>query len=82
MLALTFANPADYDLIRQDDTIDILNFNDFSPKKPLEIRLNHADGTSDTILANHTYNKAQIDWVRAGSALNKIREELEMHKFF
>jgi aconitate hydratase len=76
MLGLTFANPADYDKIRQDDKVTIVDFADFAPGKNLTIRLDHADGTSETIEAAHTYNAAQIGWVKAGSALNKIREEL------
>ncbi len=75
MLGLTFANPADYDLIRQDDTVSIPDFSEMAAGKNLTIVLNHADGTSDSFEAKHTYNQAQIDWVRAGSALNKIREE-------
>jgi aconitate hydratase len=76
MLGLTFANPADYDKIRQDDKVSFVNFADFAPDKNLTIALNHSDGTSETIEAEHTYNQAQINWVKAGSALNKIREEL------
>lgn len=76
MLALTFANPGDYDLIRQDDTIDILGFDTFSPDKNLTVVLHHSDGTTDKFDVEHTYNEAQISWVRAGSALNKIKEEL------
>ncbi len=76
MLGLTFVNPADYDLIRQDDTVDIADFSEFAPGKNLTIVLNHADGTKDSFEAKHTYNQAQIDWVKAGSALNKIREDL------
>ena len=76
MLALTFANPSDYDLVRQDDEIDILGLETMELGKPLQVKLRHSDGTSDTFDVNHTYNAAQIDWVRAGSALNKIREEL------
>ncbi len=75
MLALTFANPADFDKVRQDDTIDIKGFESFAPGKPLTVVLNHADGTSDRFDVNHTYNQAQIDWVTAGSALNKIRKD-------
>ena len=75
MLALTFVSPADYDLIRQDDTVDILDFSEMQPGKDLTIRLNHADGTSHDIKAAHTYNAAQIEWVNAGSALNKIRQD-------
>ncbi len=76
MLALTFANPADYDLIRQDDTIDILGFDTFSPDKNLTIVLHHSDGTTEKFEVEHTYNEAQISWVTAGSALNKIKEEI------
>lgn len=76
MLALTFANPADYDKVRQDDLVDIEGFDTFAPDKNLTIVLHHADGTTDRFEVTHTYNQQQIDWVRAGSALNKIREEL------
>ena len=76
MLALTFANPSDYDKVRQDDKVSILGFESFAPGKPLQIRLDHADGSSDTFAVNHSYNQQQIDWVRAGSALNLIRQEL------
>lgn len=76
MLALTFANPADYDLVRQDDQIDILGLETMERGKPLQVVLRHADGTTDQFDVNHTYNQAQIEWVRSGSALNKIREEL------
>ncbi|HMP30019.1 MAG TPA: aconitase family protein, partial [Saprospiraceae bacterium] len=76
MLALTFSNPSDYDLVRQDDEVSIIGFETMEAGKPLQILLKHADGSSDTIVANHTYNEAQIGWVRAGSALNEIREKL------
>ncbi len=76
MLGLTFVNPADYDKVRQDDYISIPDFKDFAPGKNLTIALKHADGTTDSFEVAHTYNAAQIDWVRAGSALNKIREEM------
>lgn len=76
MLALTFADPADYEKVRQDDTIDIIDFDQMAPGKQLTMVLHHADGTSDQIKLNHTYNEAQIGWVKAGSALNKIREEI------
>ncbi len=76
MLGLTFVNPDDYAKVRQDDTIDILGFDEMTPGKNLTIVLHHADGSQDSFEVAHTYNKAQIDWVRAGSALNKIREEL------
>lgn len=74
MLALTFADPQDYDLVRQDDKVSILGLDDMQPNVPLTIRLDHADGTSHSFKVNHSYNEAQIEWVRAGSALNKIRE--------
>ncbi|MDX1477831.1 MAG: aconitate hydratase [Saprospiraceae bacterium] len=77
MLALTFVNKSDYDLIRQDDTIDIPDFDEFAPGRNLTVVLNHADGSTDSFEVAHTYNTAQIGWVRAGSALNKIREELQ-----
>lgn len=76
MLALTFVNPADYDKVRQDDKIDILGFDDMAPGKNMTVVLNHADGTKDKFEVAHTYNQAQIDWVIAGSALNKIRQDL------
>ena len=75
MLALTFANPADYDKIREDDTIDILGLATFAPDTPLTLVLHHTDGTDDTLQVNHTYNEAQIAWYRAGSALNLIRRQ-------
>ncbi len=80
MLALTFADPADYDKVRQDDRVSILGFDTFAPGKPLQVRLDHADGTADVFDVNHTYNQQQIEWVRAGSALNKIRQELAARK--
>ncbi|MBK8703471.1 MAG: aconitate hydratase [Saprospiraceae bacterium] len=76
MLALTFVNPDDYELIRQDDKIDLLGFSDMQPGKNLTVALHHSDGSEDRFEVAHTYNEQQIDWVRAGSALNKIREEL------
>jgi len=80
MLALTFANPDDYELFRQDDHVSIVDFEEFAPGKQLTIQLTHADGSTDTVKTNHTYNAAQIDWVRAGSALNKIREDVAAGK--
>ena len=76
MLALTFANPADYDKIRQDDSISILGFGAMTPGKNLVIQLLHSDGSQDHIEAAHTYNQAQIDWIKWGSALNQIRAEI------
>ena len=73
MLALTFANPADYDKVQEDDTIDINGLTEFAPGRPLEIVLHHADGTEDEFMVNHTYNEGQIEWFKAGAALNIIR---------
>jgi len=73
MLALTFADKADYDKVQENDTIDIVGLADLTPNKPLTIVLHHADGTSDTIAANHSYNENQFEWFKAGSALNLIR---------
>ncbi len=75
MLALTFADKSDYDKVRQDDTVSIPDFSEMAPNKTLTVVLDHADGTSDSFEVNHSYNQAQIDWVRAGSALNKIRQD-------
>jgi aconitate hydratase len=72
MLALRFVNAADYDLIRQDDSISIVNIADFAPNKNLTIVLKHADGTQDSLEVWHTYNAQQINWFKAGSALNQI----------
>ena len=75
MLGLTFAKESDYDLIQEDDTFNFVDIADFAPDKPLTIEVVHADGSKDTILANHTYNAAQIGWYREGSALNVIKRE-------
>jgi aconitate hydratase len=73
MLALTFANPADYDKVQEDDSIDIKGLTSFAPGVPLTVVLNHADGSSDEFAVNHTYNQGQIEWFKAGAALNIIR---------
>jgi len=75
MLGLTFDNEADYDLILEDDTFNFVDIADFAPNKPLTIEIVHADGSKDTIKANHTYNDAQIAWYREGSALNLIKKQ-------
>lgn len=75
MLGLTLANEADYDKVQEDDTINFLDLTEFAPGKPLTLEFVHADGSKDTILANHTYNEAQIGWFKAGSALNLIKAE-------
>ncbi len=73
MLALTFADKNDYEKIEEDDTIDILGLTSFAPNVPLTIRLTHKDGRVEEIKANHTYNEGQIEWFKAGSALNLIK---------
>ncbi len=75
MLALTFANKTDYDMIREDDRMDILGLKEFTPGKQLQIRLNHVDGSTETISVNHSYNQMQINWFKAGGALNMLRQE-------
>jgi aconitate hydratase len=75
MLALTFANEADYDLIREDDLFDMPDLVDFAPGNPITIVANHSDGTKDAILCNHTFNQQQIEWFKAGSALNLIKAQ-------
>lgn len=76
MLALTFADKADYDKIQEADTISILGLTEFAPNKPLQMGLNHADGSSNTITVNHSYNIQQIEWFKAGGALNIIRKSV------
>jgi aconitate hydratase len=75
MLGLTFANENDYDKIKEDDTFNFLDLDQFSEGKPLTLEVVHADGSNDQIVLNHTYNEAQIDWFRAGSALNLIKQQ-------
>ena len=73
MLALTFANEADYDKIKEDDRFNFIDLNEFAPGKPLTIEIEHADKSVDVIQVNHTYNEQQIEWFKAGSALNYIK---------
>lgn len=75
MLGLTFANETDYDKIQEDDTFNFVDLKEFTPGKPLTLELVHADQTKDIILLNHTYNQQQIDWFKAGSALDLIRKQ-------
>jgi aconitate hydratase len=77
MLALTFTDKADYDKIKEDDTMDIIGLTSFAPNAPLTIALHHADGTSEEIKVNHTYNAQQIEWFKAGGALNIIRASIK-----
>ena len=75
MLGITFASEADFDLIQEDDTFNFTDLNVFSPGKQLNVEVIHANGSKDTILANHTYNRQQIQWFKEGSALNLIKKE-------
>lgn len=75
MLALTFDNESDYDKIKEDDVFNFLNLNEIEPGKQINIEVAHADGSKDIISTNHTYNKQQIDWFKAGSALNLIKQQ-------
>ncbi len=80
MLAITFANEADYDRFQEDDVISIKDLTSFAPEKQLTLVLNHKDGTSDTIKVNHTYNAGQIEWFKAGSALNLMAKSINPPK--
>jgi aconitate hydratase len=77
MLALTFANEADYDKIQEDDSINIVGLGSFAPDKSLTIELVHADGSTESFAVNHTYNEQQIEWFKAGGALNIIRASVK-----
>ena len=74
ILALTFSNPSDYDKIKEDDSFNILGLKDFSVDKSIKLCINHKDGGKETIDLNHTFNINQIEWFRAGSALNLISQ--------
>ena len=75
MLGITFANEADYDLIQEDDIFNFIDLAEFAAAKPLTIEIIHADGSTDTVIANHTYNEQQIEWFKEGSALNLIKKQ-------
>lgn len=75
MLAITFADKADYDKIQEDDSIDVIGLTTFTPGEQLTVALNHKDGSREIIKVNHTYNQQQIEWFIAGGALNVIRSE-------
>jgi aconitate hydratase len=80
MLGLTFENKEDYNTIQEDDTVDIIGLETFSANQPLQLVLHHADGSNQTIQVNHTYNEQQIEWFKAGGALNIIRKEFAASK--
>ncbi len=75
VLALIFADKADYDKIQEDDTFDVKGLADLAPGKELKVVIHHADGTLDEIMAKHTYNENQIEWFKSGSALNLIKKQ-------
>ncbi len=75
MLGLTFDKESDYDLVQEDDTFNFIDLADFAPGKPLTLEIVHADGSSNKVLLNHTYNAQQIEWFSAGSALNLIKTQ-------
>lgn len=75
MLALTFAHKEDWNKVREDDTISVLGLKEFAPGRPLTVVLHHADGTTESFEANHTYNALQIEWFKAGSALNLLSKK-------
>jgi aconitate hydratase len=75
MLAMTFANEADYDKIQEDDTFSITDIAEFAPNRQLHLEIEHADGHKETIAMNHSYNAQQIGWFREGSALNVIKKQ-------
>jgi aconitate hydratase len=74
VLTLTFHNKDDYNRIKEDDKIDITGISGFAVGKPMIVILNHSDGTKEKFKANHSYNESQIEWFKAGSALNIIRK--------
>lgn len=76
MLALTFDDKNDYEKIQEDDVVDVIGLNSFAPGEQLTVVLHHKDGSDDTIKVNHTYNQQQIDWFKAGGALNIIRKQV------
>jgi aconitate hydratase len=77
ILALVFSNRDDYDKIREDDLIDIMGITHFKPGIPLIVRLQHSDNTTTILEVNHSYNAKQIEWFKAGSALNLVRKTLQ-----
>ena len=74
MLPLTFADPSDYDKFQEEDKVSITGLKDLAPEKQLKLIIKHKDGTTDEALLNHTMNKTQIKWFKAGSALNLIAQ--------
>lgn len=77
VLALTFSNKEDYNKIREDDVMDVTGLDNFVPDKPLTLVLHHKDNTKEEIKVNHSYSKLQLEWFKAGSALNYIKKQME-----
>jgi aconitate hydratase len=77
LLALAFQDPADYDRVRETDRVSLVGLKDLSPGKPVTCHLHHADGTSETVQLRHTFNLPQIEWFKAGAALNLLRQQEE-----
>ncbi|NJD22756.1 MAG: aconitate hydratase, partial [Melioribacter sp.] len=77
MLPLTFANPSDYDKIQEDDKLSLVGLNEFAPEKQLKLIVKHSDGSSDEIMLNHSFNTGQIEWFKAGGALNLIAKSFQ-----
>ena len=75
ILALTFENSDDYEKIKEDDKISISGLSDFAPDKSFECQLEHSDGSTEKIMLNHSYNLSQIEWFKAGSALNVLKNK-------
>jgi aconitate hydratase len=75
MLALTFKNPTDYDLVEEDDRLEIQGLKTFAPDVPLTLIIKHKDGSENSCELNHSFNNAQIEWFKAGSALNLIAKQ-------
>jgi aconitate hydratase len=75
VLALTFADPADYEKVQETDTVTVEGLGDLAPKQGLSVVFHHADGSEDTAAVTHTLNPEQIQWFRAGSALNTLRKQ-------
>ncbi len=75
LLALAFQDPADYDRVRETDRVSLVGLKDLAPGKPVTCHLHHADGTSETVQLRHTFNLPQIEWFKAGAALNLLRQQ-------
>jgi hypothetical protein len=75
LLALTFQSPADYDRLREDDRLSLVGLKNLAPGKPVECRVKHADGSTETLMLNHTFSGPQLEWFRKGSALNLFHSE-------